>query len=58
MTFRIWIPQPGIKPGPSAVRTQSPNHWTTKELALHLFFYDFIYLFLVYCIFVAERAFL
>ena len=58
MTFRIWIPRPGIKPGPLAVRTRSPNHWTTEELSLHLFFYDFIYLFLVYCIFVAEQAFL
>ena len=25
------VPQPGIKPGPSAMREQSPNHWTTKE---------------------------
>ena len=25
------VPQPGIKPGPSAVREQSPNHGTTRE---------------------------
>ena len=23
--------QPGIKPEPSAVKAQSPNHWTTGE---------------------------
>ena len=27
----ILVPPPGIEPGPSAVRTQSPNHWTTRE---------------------------
>ena len=27
----ILVPQPGIKPGPSAVKAQSPNHWTTRE---------------------------
>ena len=28
----ILVPQPGIKPGPLAVRATSPNHWTTREL--------------------------
>ena len=26
------VPQPGIKPGPSALETQSFSHWTTKEV--------------------------
>ena len=24
-------PQPGVEPGPSAVKSLSPNHWTTRE---------------------------
>ena len=28
---RILVPQPGIEPAPSAVRVQSPNHWTARE---------------------------
>ena len=28
---RILVPQPGIELGPSAVRVQSSNHWTTRE---------------------------
>ena len=27
----ISVPRPGIEPGPSAVRAQSPNRWTTGE---------------------------
>ena len=27
----ILIPRPGIEPGPSAVKVQSPNHWTARE---------------------------
>ena len=27
----IIVPRPGIEPGPSAVRAQSPNPWTTRE---------------------------
>ena len=27
----ILVRQPGIKPGPSAVRASSPNHWTARE---------------------------
>ena len=30
--YRILVPQPGIKPGPLAVRVPSPNHWTAREL--------------------------
>ena len=31
MTCEILVPQPGIELWPSAVRTQSSNHWTTRE---------------------------
>ena len=27
----ILVPRPGIELGPSAVKTQSPNHWTSRE---------------------------
>ena len=27
----ILVPRPGIEPGPSAVKAQNPNHWTTRE---------------------------
>ena len=27
----ILVPRPGIEPAPSAVRAQSPNHWTARE---------------------------
>ena len=27
----ILVPRPGIKPGPLAVREQSPSHWTARE---------------------------
>ena len=30
-TCRIIIPRPGIEPVPSAVKAQSPNHWTARE---------------------------
>ena len=29
--YVILVPQPGIEPGPSAVRVQSPNPWTARE---------------------------
>ena len=28
---RILVPQPGIEPGPLAVKAQRPNHWTARE---------------------------
>ena len=28
----ILVPWPGIEPGPLAVKTQSPNHWTTSSV--------------------------
>ena len=30
--YGILVPQPGMEPGPSAVKTQSPNHWTAREV--------------------------
>ena len=37
-TCGILIPRPEIEPRPSAVRVQSPNHWTAKEFPnLYLF---------------------
>ena len=27
----ILVPRPGIEPGPSSMRVQSPNHWTARE---------------------------
>ena len=35
---RILVPQLGIEPGPSAVKVQSPNHWTARKIpyGLHL----------------------
>ena len=30
----ILIPQPGIKPTPSAVKARSPNHWTIREFSV------------------------
>ena len=30
MACGILVPQPGIKPGPLAVKVQSPNHWTVR----------------------------
>ena len=32
VAYEILVPQPGMKAGPSAVRAQSPNHWTAREL--------------------------
>ena len=33
---RILVPWPGVEPSPLAVKVQSPNHWTTRELPWHL----------------------
>ena len=27
----ILVPQPGIEPGPTAMKALSPNHWTARE---------------------------
>ena len=31
------VPWPGIKPWPTAVKAQNPNHWTTREFSLTCF---------------------
>ena len=37
-TCGILVPWPGIEPGPSAERAQSPNHWTTREVPQYVLF--------------------
>ena len=32
LAYRILVPQSGTERGPLAVRAQTPNHWTAKEL--------------------------
>ena len=36
MACGILVPQPGIEPGPSAVKAWSPNHWTAREFSFTL----------------------
>ena len=36
MAFRILVPLPGIELGPSTVKVQSPNHWTTWEVPQYI----------------------
>ena len=31
LAFRILVPQPGIQPGPKAVKPPNPSHWTARE---------------------------
>ena len=31
-THGILVPQPGIKPVPSEMEAQSPNHWTARDI--------------------------
>ena len=42
--WRYLVPQPGIKPRPTAVKVLSPNHWTTKEFLNCPNFFNFIFL--------------
>ena len=45
MTCGILVPRPGIDPMPSAVKVQSPNHWTAREfLTVISLIHDFSYL--------------
>ena len=45
---RILFPWPGTEPGPSTVKAQSPNHWTTREFPMcFLWFPLFIWLYTV-----------
>ena len=48
--FGILVPQPGIEPWFSALRAQSPNHWTTRGILfvsipvrLRIFFVQLIF---------------
>ena len=34
---RILVPRPGIEPAPPAMKAQSLNHWTTREVPPHGF---------------------
>ena len=36
--MRSLVSQPGIKPGPSAVKAQSPNYWEARESPKLLYF--------------------
>jgi hypothetical protein len=38
MAYRILVPRPGIEPRSAAVKTPSPNHWTTREREFPVFF--------------------
>ena len=33
MAYRILVPQPGIEPGPSAMKAPSPNQWLGREFS-------------------------
>ena len=33
--------QPGIEPGPMALKAQSPNHWTAREFPDTVFRHEF-----------------
>ena len=33
----ILVPQPGMELGPPELETQSPNHWTTREVPRNSF---------------------
>ena len=47
---RILAPQPGFESGPSAMRVQSPNHWTTRN-AFWFFVVFFFFLSIFYYLF-------
>ena len=36
---RILLPRPGMEPTPPAVEGRSLNHWTTREVPRHLYFF-------------------
>ena len=38
MACRLLVPQPGLEPGPSAVKASSPSHWTAREFPKTSFF--------------------
>ena len=34
----ILVPRPGIEPGSTAVKAQSPNHWITREFPVGIYY--------------------
>ena len=38
MAYGIFVPQPGVKPLPPALKVWSLNHWPTREALLFFFF--------------------
>ena len=44
----ILVPSPGIEPGPPAVETWSPNHWTAREFPVILLIHCWIW-WLIFC---------
>ena len=45
----ILVPQPGIEPRPLAVKEQSPNHWTTREVLFFKIFFSMKYMVNLQC---------
>ena len=35
LAYGIFVPQPGIEPGSTAVKAPNANHWTAREFPLH-----------------------
>ena len=44
MACGILVPQPGIEPGPSAVKAPSPNHWSAREFPVIYFMCSSVYM--------------
>ena len=38
---RILVPQPGIEPMPLAMKAQSLNHWTARQISIYVYIQDF-----------------
>ena len=43
IAFEILVPQPGIEPGPMAVKTWSPNHLSAWEVPMLCKLNDYIF---------------
>ena len=41
MACGILVPQPGIEPGPPAMKAQSPNHWIAREFPTYCCYFVF-----------------
>ena len=51
----ILVPQLGIEPGPSAVKVQSPNHWTAREFLVFCPFLNRVVHFLLLFLFIGVK---